>query len=210
MKNHHPTSGEPASPRVGRRTLLKASVAAAAAPFVVTPRKADAQLPPVLPPSPPTTPWVEELPLQDTPVTPLASLTPAPTLTANIAGGEIGRAEHQRFTEICGPGSRSGRNPVFHKLVVKENPSWRFNGDNDFYPPQPIWGYQGTNNTAAGPPSMRATASRSSAASSTSCRRIMPASARPRSRRTCTTCTPRPKATASPGTTTARPVRALR
>jgi hypothetical protein len=31
-------------------------------------------------------------------------------------------------------------------LTAKENPSWRFNGDNAYYPPQPIWGFEG--NTA--------------------------------------------------------------
>ncbi|HEX7889852.1 MAG TPA: multicopper oxidase domain-containing protein [Ramlibacter sp.] len=135
------------SPGVTRRAVLKASLAAA--PLVLTARKTEAQLPPVLPPSPPTTPWVEELPLQDTPATALDTLDPAPTLPANILGGEIGRVEHQRYFECCGPGSRTGKDAVFHKLIVKENPAWRFNGDNAYYPPQPIWGYQGTNNSDA-------------------------------------------------------------
>jgi FtsP/CotA-like multicopper oxidase with cupredoxin domain len=127
----------------GRRSFLKASVAAGAAPFVLTSRKAQAQLPPLLPPSPPTTPWIEELPLRDTPLTPLATLDPAPTLLANGAGGEIGRVEHQRYGELCGGMGRTGKDAVLHKLTAKENPSWRFNGDNAYYPPQPIWGYQG-------------------------------------------------------------------
>lgn len=145
MKNQDRAPSEPVPPGVGRRALLKASVAAGAAPFVLTPRKAGAQLPPVLPPSPPTTPWVEELPLQDTPVTPLSMLSPAPTLMANGGGGECGRAEHQRYGELCGSMGRTGKDAVLHQLIVKENPSWRFNGDNPYYPPQPIWGYQGTN-----------------------------------------------------------------
>ena len=145
MKDRDLTPSEPVSPGLARRTVLKASVAAGAAPFVLTPRKALAQLPPVLPPSPPTTPWVEELPLQDTPLTPLASLNPGPMLGANFAGGECGRVEHQRYGELCGSSGRSGKDAVYHQLTVRENPSWRFNGDNPYYPPQPIWGYQGAN-----------------------------------------------------------------
>ena len=151
--NHHASSPRASvPPEPARRGLLKASIAAAAAPFVVTPRKAQAQLPPGLPPSPPTTPWVEELPLQDTPVTPVAALDPLPGLLANTAGGEVGRAEHQRYYDLCGLGSRSGKEAVFHKLIARENPAWRFNGDNAYYPPQPIWGFQGTNDTAATTP----------------------------------------------------------
>jgi FtsP/CotA-like multicopper oxidase with cupredoxin domain len=134
---------------IARRTLLKA--VAVAAPLVLTTRKTGAQLPPVLPPSPPTTPWVEELPLQDTPLASMATpLNPVPSLLANATGGECGRVEHQRYFELCGPGKVAGT-PLEYQLTVKENPAWRFNGDNAYYPPQPIWGYAGNGADAVTP-----------------------------------------------------------
>ncbi|MCT9812749.1 multicopper oxidase domain-containing protein [Acidovorax sp. Be4] len=123
-----------------RRSWLKASLAATAAPIVLTPGKASAQ-PTPLPPSPPTTPWVEELPTQVTPLSPLAALNPAPTVTANLAGGECGRAPHQRFAALTVPGLAG--TPLLYQLTAKENPAWLFNGNNPYYPPQPIWGYEG-------------------------------------------------------------------
>src|SRR3954468_477484 len=149
MTHDHDRSGDSPGAGFTRRAVLQASAVAAAAPMLILPRKSAAQLPPVLPPSPPTTPWVEELPLQDTPATPLATLNPAPSLFGNIAGGEIGRVAHQRYDEIVGVTARTGKNAVLHQLIVKENPAWRFNGDNAYYPAQPIWGYQGSNNAAA-------------------------------------------------------------
>ncbi len=50
-----------------RRTFLKGTAAAIAAPLVLTPRKGAAQAAP-LPPSPPTTPFVEFLPNAITPL----------------------------------------------------------------------------------------------------------------------------------------------
>ena len=47
--------------KLTRRTLLAAS--AAAAPLLIVARRSEAQVVAPLPPSPPTTPWVEELPL---------------------------------------------------------------------------------------------------------------------------------------------------
>lgn len=141
MRNDSKHSEPVASSVTGtRRTWLKASLAASAAPLVLTSRQASAQ-PTPLPPSPPTTPWVEELPTQITPLTPLAALNPAPTLNANLAGGECGRAAHQRYAELTAPGIAKA--PLFYQLTAKENPLWRFNGNNPYYPPQPIWGYEG-------------------------------------------------------------------
>jgi FtsP/CotA-like multicopper oxidase with cupredoxin domain len=144
----HDTSspGDDQGPRLGRRTLLKA--AAAAAPMVLTPGKTEAQVV-VLPPSPPTTPWVEYLPLQDTPLV-AVPLDPLPTLDFNGLGGEIGRVRHQRFEELCGSGGRFGT-PVYYQLTAKENPNWRFNGSNPYYPAQPIWGYEGNTPGAVSP-----------------------------------------------------------
>lgn len=131
-----------------RRALLKAAVVAAAAPMVLTSRKTDAQVPPPPPPSPPTTPWVEELPTQITPLAPVV-LDPAPTIAANIAGGEIGRAPHQRFAELTAPGVAG--TPLQYQLIAKQNPSWLFNGNNPNYPAQPIWGYEGNTPGATTP-----------------------------------------------------------
>jgi FtsP/CotA-like multicopper oxidase with cupredoxin domain len=150
MKNEASRPGAGDSPGIGRRTMLKA--AALGAPAVLAARKTQAQVAPLLPPpSPPTTPWVEELPLQDTPLSPVPTpLNPAPTLYANGAGGECGRLAHQRYDELCGVGRRLGV-PLQYQLTVKENPFWRFNGDNAYYPPQPIWGFAGNSSTVTSP-----------------------------------------------------------
>jgi FtsP/CotA-like multicopper oxidase with cupredoxin domain len=129
-----------------RRTLLTAS--AAAAPLLLVGSKTQAQVA-LLPPSPPTTPWAEELPLQDTPLVP-TNLKPAPSIVANLAAGECGRAPHQRFAELTGRRGVAGV-PVQYRLTARENPSWRFNGDNAYYPPQPIWGFEGNSPGATTP-----------------------------------------------------------
>jgi FtsP/CotA-like multicopper oxidase with cupredoxin domain len=123
-----------------RRSFLKVATAAAAAPMILTPRKSGAQVVPVIPPSPPTTPWVDELPTAITPLEtlPLNGLIPFPTEAANTAGGECGRAPHQRFSEL------GGSSAELYELTAKENPNWFFNGNNPLYPSQPIWGFAGT------------------------------------------------------------------
>src|SRR3990167_10553752 len=97
--------------REGRRAFLKFTAAAMAAPLLFaspdsnarrrrapdpTPEPEPEPTPVVLPPSPPTIPWVEELPSAITPLSPV-SLNPAPALNANTAAGECGRAPHQRW-----------------------------------------------------------------------------------------------------------------
>ena len=98
--------------KVPRRKVLKMGTAAGAAtilaPAVLTSRKASvfAQSPPVepvlcgtVPPaSPPTTPFLDSLPIPF-PAIP-QDLNPAPTKAANIAGGEAARADHQRWDEF--------------------------------------------------------------------------------------------------------------
>lgn len=143
------TRGEPRAADIDgkRRSFLKTSVAASvAAPMVLASSKSGAQVAPLLP-SPATTPWAEELPTQITPLTPLDSLTPAPTVMANTAGGEIGRVAHQRYDQLCVPGV--GGTPLLYQLTAKENPNWVFN---PAYPPQPIWGYAGNMDTVATSP----------------------------------------------------------
>ena len=128
---------------ITRRTLLQA--AAMAAPMVLTSSKSGAQVPPVLPPSPATTPWQQDLPRYDH-VLPTTTLSPGPTLGPNV--GEIGRADHQRFYELCGPGSKTGYDPDQYQLTARENPGWSFN---PAYPPQPIWGYEEGDGTGQPP-----------------------------------------------------------
>ena len=133
----------------GRRTLLKGTVAAAAAPMVLTSRKSAAQTV-ELPPSPPVEPWTQELPAQFSPIERAAALDPAPTAVANIGAGECGRGEHQRFAEICGKAIERGTPPLFYELKARENRDWVFN---PAYPPQPVWGFRGSDGqvTAPGP-----------------------------------------------------------
>jgi FtsP/CotA-like multicopper oxidase with cupredoxin domain len=123
---------------IGRRAFLKASAIAAAAPMILTARKSGAQAnPPLIPPSPPTIPWQDELPSAITPLEQLPpnGLFPFPTETANTAAGECGRAPHQRFTEL------GGTSAYLYELTAKENPNWVFN---PAYPVQRIWGYEGS------------------------------------------------------------------
>jgi FtsP/CotA-like multicopper oxidase with cupredoxin domain len=95
---------------VGRRTFVKAS-AAAGALTVLTSKKssvfADGPPPPPAEPvlcgttppvSPPTTPFVDVLPVPFPAIPKI--LNPAPTKAANIAGGEAARADHQRWEEF--------------------------------------------------------------------------------------------------------------
>ena len=131
-----------------RRSFIKGAVvttaaAAAGAPLILTSRKTDAQV--VIPPSPPTTPWVEELPRAITPLA-TAPLSPPPQLTANTAAGEIARPSHQRFEELCVPGKAG--TPEQYEMHARENPSWIFN---PAYPPQPIWGFSGATGEATTP-----------------------------------------------------------
>lgn len=126
----------------GRRAFLKGSVAAAAAPMVLASRKSTAQVV-AIPPSPPVQPWAQELPAAFTPLQPVAALDPPPLAFANTAAGECGRADHARFAQLA-------VNPVFYELRARENPDWVFN---PAYPPQPVWGWQGSDGqvTAPGP-----------------------------------------------------------
>jgi len=91
-----------------RRTMLKAS-AAAGAVTMLTSRKSLAQSLPPIPPeptdctpnpgkSPPTTPFVQALPIP--PVAVPTILNPQPTLSANTAAGEAPRADHQDFNQF--------------------------------------------------------------------------------------------------------------
>src|SRR5262245_53285724 len=100
---------------VTRRDMIKMGGAAGAAtvlgPTMLTSWKAYASQPtpttppaePVLcgttpPASPPTTPFVDSLPIPFQAIPTI--LNPAPTMAANVAGGEAPRADHQRWEEF--------------------------------------------------------------------------------------------------------------
>jgi len=91
---------------VKRRSFIKGAVvttaaAAAGAPLILTSGKSGAQTPPVIPPSPPTTPWVQYLPDAITPLAPVATpLDPAPTIAAN----EPEDSQHERPPAAGAPG----------------------------------------------------------------------------------------------------------
>jgi FtsP/CotA-like multicopper oxidase with cupredoxin domain len=127
---------------VKRRAFIKGAAvvttaAAAGSPLILTSRKSGAQV--VVPPSPATIPWVQELPRAITPLPAVPGLSPAPTVTANTANGECGRAEHQRFAELTAP--EVCGTPEYYEMFARENPEWVFN---PAYPPQSVWGFSGS------------------------------------------------------------------
>ncbi len=147
--------GQPPNPQdsaevEARRAFLKLGAAAMLTPLLFKGRSAvakDEPALPVFPPSPPTIPWQQELPTAITPLRAVAALSPAPTVAPNTAGGEAGRAAHQRYAELIGVLGA----PLLYELKAKEQPNWVFN---PAYPPQPIWGYEGNTPgaTTPGPP----------------------------------------------------------
>lgn len=139
-KQDYEASSHTALASNGRRTFLKSSVVAAvAAPMILTSRNSEAQA--ILQASPPVQPWRQELPPAISPLQPVTALSPAPVSWANTAVGECGRANHQRYAELC-------VNPQFYELRARENPNWVFN---PAYPPQPVWGWQGSGGQFAAP-----------------------------------------------------------
>lgn len=148
MSKHHvrnPTLGSETN--IGRRRFLKASSATVVAPLLLTSRKSGAQVTePLIPPSPPTRPWREELPNEISPLQPVGFLSPDPTGVANTASGECGRARHQRWAEFFPDQARPSDYADLYELRAKERTDWVFHPD---YPAQPIWGFEG--DTAEGP-----------------------------------------------------------
>lgn len=116
-----------------RRTFLKMSTASVVAPLLLSATDSEAAVTVIVPPSPATTPWAEELPNQITPANPVSSLVPPPTEDANIFGGESGRNDHPRWYEFA-----YSPDLEFYEMSAEENPNWVFN---PAYPPQPVWGY---------------------------------------------------------------------
>jgi FtsP/CotA-like multicopper oxidase with cupredoxin domain len=130
------------SSKVQRRTVIKSGVALGAA-AVLTSKKSIAQdYPPPPPPppgpqlcgttaptSPPTTPFVDNLPIPQ-PEAP-TFLVPFPTKSANIAAGEAARAAHQRWEQFLPQAFyHSIATPALHQFHANLLPSylWTFNG----------------------------------------------------------------------------------
>jgi FtsP/CotA-like multicopper oxidase with cupredoxin domain len=130
MPESTPASPVDAAPQPGgpsRRRLLQVGGASAAAAFA--PHLADAQVVvPVRPPSPPTSLWAEELPVQR-PISPESGLSPP---AAGISGGkECGRADHQAWARFPPQ--------LFYRVEAKVG-SHRFHPE---LPTQEVWGYDG-------------------------------------------------------------------
>ena len=84
----------------GRRDVLKLSLAAGSALVVgQAGDDAQAQVPPVVPPSPSVTPWLDQMPAY-LPKTPVSTLTPAPQQAPNLAAGEVGRNPFSASTSL--------------------------------------------------------------------------------------------------------------
>jgi len=135
----------PTENSISRRAFFKATGATIlAAPAVFTSRKSAAQVvEPVLPPSPPTTPWLEELPEVIKPLQ-QADLFEDPDRipqgAANVAFDECGRNQHQRWGEFfTGPVLEPDEADTY-ELRVKAITDHVFHPD---YPPQLVWNYVG-------------------------------------------------------------------
>lgn len=136
-------SGDPA-----RRTFLKLSASALAAPLLLNTRNSDAVVrvttpQPVFPPSPPTRPWREELPRAIVPIQPVSELAISAEATPKKTEGEAGREPHQRFDEIIGVRGA----PQLYELTAKAIP-WAFHPD---LPTQTAWAYVGDTLNATAP-----------------------------------------------------------
>jgi FtsP/CotA-like multicopper oxidase with cupredoxin domain len=111
-----------------RRLLFKTAGASAAAGFVASRAHAQASLVPPRPPSPPTTPWAQELAIPER-AEPVSSLSPTPAVLADAS--ECGRADHQAM----------GRFPPqeLYRIDVKVG-THRYHPE---LPTQEVWGYEG-------------------------------------------------------------------
>ncbi|UJP06413.1 MAG: multicopper oxidase domain-containing protein [Nitrosomonas sp.] len=141
--NQHtpPDSDSPSSE--SRRSFFKATSAAIlTAPAILTSRKTKAQA--VTPPtSPPTTPWLEDLPqaiepLQQTDL--LADPERTPQVAANTIRGECGRNDHQRWDEFFASPQLQANEADLYELRAKANNNYIFHPD---YGPQLAWNYVG-------------------------------------------------------------------
>lgn len=128
-----------------RRAFFKVSGATIlAAPAILTSRKSAAQTvdEPLLPPSPPTTPWKERLPETIEPLlqTDLCDGPIPPQGEANAAAGECGRAGHQRWDEFFGSPILQSSQADTYELRARAIIDHIFHPD---YPPQLAWNFMG-------------------------------------------------------------------
>ncbi|WP_139557004.1 multicopper oxidase family protein [Methylotetracoccus oryzae] len=128
----------------GRRALLKLAGSAPAIGLIAAPRTSGAVVP-EMPPSPPTTPWLEELPQVVALALSRGELTPAPRGVPNGESGECGRDKHQRWDEFFEQPELPPGKADLYELRAKEVADWVFH---PAYPPQRVWGYEG--NTTQG------------------------------------------------------------
>jgi FtsP/CotA-like multicopper oxidase with cupredoxin domain len=139
-KTERETTIETAPADSGRRTFIKAGVAATAAaatavPLILTSGKVSSQV--VLPPSPSTAAhaWQIPLPIRAPLMQAATPLYPDPTGPANTLEGECGRDPHPTW------GMHYSRGPDMYEIHVKEEMHQFTLSPN--IPQQPIWGYNG-------------------------------------------------------------------
>lgn len=134
-----------------RRAFFKTTGATIlAAPAILTSRKSAAQevIPDEpLPPSPPTTPWLRELPEAAEPLeqTDLASGALSPQGTPNLANGECGRGDHQRWHDFFGQHQLQPGQADTYVLRVKPIEDHEFHPN---YVRQLVWNYVGDDGTS--------------------------------------------------------------
>lgn len=117
----------------GRRNLFTLSLATGAV-AALSNRRSHAQVVPEVPPSPPVTPWLQEIPAYTwRPKAPVDVLSPEPQGMANPADGECARDPIQRWGELY------PKVPVLYELHLKE----QLHSFHPEYPLQPIWGFDG-------------------------------------------------------------------
>ena len=114
----------------GRRNFFKTGVAATGT-LLVSSKAAQAQVAPIIPPSPATTPWVQSLPVY-TPKQAVDGALSPPAAGARLeSSGECGRDNHQAWGQFP---------PLkFYELRVSAA-QHQFHPE---YPTQTIWGYDG-------------------------------------------------------------------
>ena len=131
-----------------KQSLLGSTVLAA--PAVIMSQNSSAQtIEPVLPPSPPTTPWRDELPIAIEPFAQTDLLADSSMLPQGIAHtevGECGRNNHQHWDDFFGSPVLLPDQADLYELRAKADPQHVFHPD---YPPQLMWNFEGKTQTGA-------------------------------------------------------------
>jgi FtsP/CotA-like multicopper oxidase with cupredoxin domain len=127
---------QPSTISTSRRSVLKISAATMGASLIPTRHAAAQTVEPLsadLPPSPPTQPFMEALPIRQ-PKQPMSSLSPEPQIARGA--GEAGRADHQRWAEFTPR--------KFYEMRVKE-------GHHSYHPHLPTQAIRGYDSIYPGP-----------------------------------------------------------